>query len=66
VVEGDTTARRFVALFRSEGVARGVLGWNMPKQTRVHRQQVADALTLAALRGKRLSTGSPARTGRSA
>ncbi|MEU4385503.1 FAD-dependent oxidoreductase [Promicromonospora sp. NPDC023805] len=48
VVEGDPAARRFVALCRSGGVARGVLGWNMPKQTRVHRQQVADALALAA------------------
>jgi NADPH-dependent 2,4-dienoyl-CoA reductase/sulfur reductase-like enzyme len=48
VVEGDPAARRFVALCRSGGVARGVLGWNMPKQTRLHRQQVADALALAA------------------
>jgi NADPH-dependent 2,4-dienoyl-CoA reductase/sulfur reductase-like enzyme len=48
VVEGDPATRRFVALCRSGGVARGVLGWNMPKQTRLHRQQVADALTLAA------------------
>lgn len=47
VVEGDPAARRFVALCRSGGVARGVLGWNMPKQTRLHRQQVADALILA-------------------
>lgn len=45
VVEGDGAARRFVALFRKGGVPYGVLGWNMPKQTRVHRQQVADALT---------------------
>jgi sRNA-binding carbon storage regulator CsrA len=29
-------------------VARGVLGWNMPKQTRVHRKEVADALAMAA------------------
>ncbi|WP_419703035.1 NAD(P)/FAD-dependent oxidoreductase [Promicromonospora sp. NFX87] len=48
VVEGDPAARRFVALCRSDGIARAVLGWNMPKQTRLHRQQVADALTLAA------------------
>jgi hypothetical protein len=24
-----------------------VLGWNMPKQTRVHRKEVADALAMA-------------------
>jgi NADPH-dependent 2,4-dienoyl-CoA reductase/sulfur reductase-like enzyme len=47
VVEGDPASRRFVALCRSEGIARGVLGWNMPKQTRLHRQQVAEALALA-------------------
>lgn len=47
VVEGDPAARRFVALCRSGGVARAVVGWNMPKQTRVHRGQVADALALA-------------------
>ncbi|WP_129789011.1 NAD(P)/FAD-dependent oxidoreductase [Promicromonospora panici] len=47
VVEGDPAARRFVALCRTDGVARGVLGWNMPKQTRLHRQRVADALALA-------------------
>lgn len=44
VVEGDVTARRFVARYRSDGVVTGVLGWNMPKQARLRRQEIADAL----------------------
>ncbi|WP_433517946.1 NAD(P)/FAD-dependent oxidoreductase [Nonomuraea sp. CA-143628] len=44
VVEGERSARRFVALYRSEGRVTGVLGWNMPKQTRLRRQEVVDAL----------------------
>ncbi|MFD8001882.1 NAD(P)/FAD-dependent oxidoreductase [Streptomyces mirabilis] len=44
VVEGDVTARRFVARYRSEGVVTGVLGWNMPKQARLRRQEIVDAL----------------------
>ncbi|MFJ6572204.1 NAD(P)/FAD-dependent oxidoreductase [Streptomyces sp. NPDC091292] len=44
VVEGDLAARRFVALYRSGGRVTGVLGWNMPKQTRLRRQDVVDAL----------------------
>lgn len=49
VVEGDLTSRRFVALFRRDGVARGVLGWNMPRQTRIHRAEVAAALAATAV-----------------
>ncbi|MCX4767734.1 FAD-dependent oxidoreductase [Streptomyces sp. NBC_01275] len=44
VVEGDLSARRFVVRYRSEGRVTGVLGWNMPKQTRLRRQEVVDAL----------------------
>lgn len=44
VVEGDVAARRFVARYRSGGRVTGVLGWNMPKQTRLRRQEVVDAL----------------------
>ena len=44
VVEGDLTARRFVARYVSDGTVTGVLGWNMPKQTRLRRQEVVDAL----------------------
>ncbi|MEU6200738.1 FAD-dependent oxidoreductase [Streptomyces sp. NPDC047061] len=47
VVEGDLTARRFVARYRSEGRVTGVLGWNMPKQTRLRRQEIADAVATA-------------------
>ncbi|AXB47911.1 NAD(P)/FAD-dependent oxidoreductase [Amycolatopsis albispora] len=39
VVEGDPAGRRFVARYERHGKAVGVLGWNMPKQARLHRQQ---------------------------
>ncbi|MGW0872048.1 NAD(P)/FAD-dependent oxidoreductase [Streptomyces sp. NPDC002740] len=48
VVEGDLTARRFVARYRSEGRVTGVLGWNMPKQARMRRQEIADGLDAPA------------------
>ena len=41
VVEGDLAARRFVARYRSDGVVTGVLGWNMPKQSRLRRAEIA-------------------------
>ena len=44
VVEGDLAARRFVARYTQNGRTTGVLGWNMPKQTRLRRQDVVDAL----------------------
>ncbi|WP_327693394.1 NAD(P)/FAD-dependent oxidoreductase [Streptomyces sp. NBC_00459] len=44
VVEGDLAARRFVVRYRADGRVTGVLGWNMPKQTRLRRQEVVDAL----------------------
>ncbi|MET7475636.1 FAD-dependent oxidoreductase [Streptomyces sp. NPDC005648] len=47
VVEGELAARRFVARYRSEGRVTGVLGWNMPKQTRLRRQEIVDALAVA-------------------
>ncbi|MFI1357923.1 NAD(P)/FAD-dependent oxidoreductase [Streptomyces sp. NPDC020898] len=47
VVEGDLAARRFVARYRSEGRVTGVLGWNMPKQARLRRQEVVDAFRAA-------------------
>jgi NADPH-dependent 2,4-dienoyl-CoA reductase/sulfur reductase-like enzyme len=43
IVDGDITARRFVARYRSDGVVTGVLGWNMPKQARRRRQELVDA-----------------------
>jgi NADPH-dependent 2,4-dienoyl-CoA reductase/sulfur reductase-like enzyme len=44
MAEGDLESRRFVALYRHDGRVTGVLGWNMPKQTRLRRQEVVDAL----------------------
>ncbi|AWS48665.1 NAD(P)/FAD-dependent oxidoreductase [Streptosporangium sp. 'caverna'] len=44
VTDGDPASRRFVALYRHDGRVTGVLGWNMPKQTRLRRQEVIDAL----------------------
>ncbi|MER5267249.1 FAD-dependent oxidoreductase [Actinosynnema sp. NPDC002837] len=40
VVDGDVTARRFVALYEQAGEPVGVLGWNMPKQARRLRQSL--------------------------
>ncbi|MEU9310712.1 FAD-dependent oxidoreductase [Streptomyces sp. NPDC048256] len=48
LVEGDLTARRFVARYRSEGRVTGVLGWNMPKQARMRRQEIVDGLDAPA------------------
>ncbi|MGR6915670.1 NAD(P)/FAD-dependent oxidoreductase [[Actinomadura] parvosata] len=39
VVEGDPEQGRFAAVYREDGRVTGVLGWNMPKQARVLRQQ---------------------------
>ncbi|MFD9741412.1 NAD(P)/FAD-dependent oxidoreductase [Umezawaea sp. NPDC059074] len=44
VVEGDLAARRFVAVYRRDDRAVGVLGWNMPKQARQHRQRLLDPI----------------------
>jgi NADPH-dependent 2,4-dienoyl-CoA reductase/sulfur reductase-like enzyme len=43
IVEGDMAQGRFVALYRRNGTTTGVLGWRMPKQTRLRRQEVVDA-----------------------
>ncbi|MEV5904512.1 FAD-dependent oxidoreductase [Streptomyces sp. NPDC052127] len=44
VVEGELATRRFVARYRSAGRVTGVLGWNMPKQARLRRREIVDAL----------------------
>jgi hypothetical protein len=44
VVDGDPANRRFVARYERNGTVTGVLGWNMPKQARLRRQDVVDAL----------------------
>ncbi|GAA1310175.1 FAD-dependent oxidoreductase [Saccharothrix xinjiangensis] len=40
VVAGEPAARRFVVTHRRAGETVGVLGWNMPKQARQHRQEL--------------------------
>jgi NADPH-dependent 2,4-dienoyl-CoA reductase/sulfur reductase-like enzyme len=40
VVEGDVAERRFVTRYHRDGEVVGVLGWNMPKQARQHRQSI--------------------------
>lgn len=42
VVEGDPANAQFVALYGAKGRVTGVLGWNMVKQCRQHRQHVVD------------------------
>lgn len=49
IVEGDLSARRFVARYTRAGVVTGVLGWNMPKQVRQHRQDVAEAMDASSV-----------------
>ena len=49
VVDGAVADRRFVALYRRAGVVTGVLGWNMPKQTRLRRQELIDAAPIPAV-----------------
>ncbi|MEV0232107.1 FAD-dependent oxidoreductase [Nonomuraea sp. NPDC050786] len=39
IVEGGPEQRRFAAVYRQDGRITGVLGWNMPKQARLLRQQ---------------------------
>jgi NAD(P)H-nitrite reductase large subunit len=43
VVEGAVADRRFVARFVRDGVVSGILGWNMPKQARLRRQELGAA-----------------------
>jgi NAD(P)H-nitrite reductase large subunit len=46
IVEGDVREGRFVAEYRQGGRVTGVLGWNMPKQARLRRQEIAGAVVL--------------------
>jgi NAD(P)H-nitrite reductase large subunit len=47
IVEGDVGEGRFVAQYRQGGEVTGVLGWNMPKQARQRRQEIAGVPALA-------------------
>ncbi|MFQ6396192.1 NAD(P)/FAD-dependent oxidoreductase [Nocardia sp. KC 131] len=49
VVDGDLHTRRFVTRYRLDGRVTGVVGWNMPKQTRLRRQDIVDAQAQSAL-----------------
>ncbi|MET8764463.1 FAD-dependent oxidoreductase [Lentzea sp. NPDC004782] len=40
VVEGSVAEGRFVVRYHRDGELTGVLGWNMPKQARQHRQHI--------------------------
>ncbi|MGW0790065.1 NAD(P)/FAD-dependent oxidoreductase [Streptomyces sp. NPDC002911] len=40
VVDGDPTSGRFVVRYERDGKVTGVLGWNMPKQARLRRQEI--------------------------
>ncbi|TDD43981.1 NAD(P)/FAD-dependent oxidoreductase [Kribbella antibiotica] len=40
VAEGALDERRFVTHYRRDGRTVAVLGWNMPKQTRLHREHL--------------------------
>jgi len=44
IVDGDPEADRFVARYRINGRAVGIVGWNMPKQARMRRQEIVDAM----------------------
>jgi NADPH-dependent 2,4-dienoyl-CoA reductase/sulfur reductase-like enzyme len=44
IVEGDPREGRFVARYHQGGEVVGVLGWNMPKQARQHRQEIGGAV----------------------
>lgn len=48
VAEGDLSDRRFVAHAIQNGRGVGVVGWNMPKQTRLHRIRVLEGVGSAA------------------
>ncbi|MGY0064432.1 NAD(P)/FAD-dependent oxidoreductase [Streptomyces sp. LZ34] len=45
VVEGDPAEGRFVVRYDGPQGPLGVLGWNMPKQTRLHRASLVDHYT---------------------
>lgn len=47
IVDGDVAGGRFVARYRQFGEVTGVLGWNMPKQARQRRQEIAGVPALA-------------------
>ncbi|MFB9836860.1 oxidoreductase C-terminal domain-containing protein, partial [Actinoallomurus acaciae] len=59
VVDGDLAGRRFVARYSHAGRVTGVLGWNMPKQTRLRRQELLDTRADGAPRSVLTPTAVP-------
>ena len=49
VVDGDPADGRFVATYRHGGVVTGVLGWNMPKQARLRRQEIGHPVLVGGM-----------------
>jgi NADPH-dependent 2,4-dienoyl-CoA reductase/sulfur reductase-like enzyme len=49
IVDGDPARRQFVALYGSGGRVTGVVGWNMVKQARLHRQHVVEGTAWTAV-----------------
>lgn len=43
IVDGDPADGRFVARYSVDGHVTGIVGWKMPKQTRLRRQEIVDA-----------------------
>lgn len=45
IVDGDPADERFLALAYNDDRLVGVLGWGMPKQARLRRQQLVDQIS---------------------
>jgi len=58
VVEGDPVDNRFVVSYQSAGVVTAVLGWNMPKQARLHRQRLVEAAAAQQVSAEQTAAGS--------
>lgn len=46
VVDGDVEERRFVARYQVGDAVTAVVGWNMPKQSRMRRQEITTSATI--------------------
>ncbi|WP_067863088.1 NAD(P)/FAD-dependent oxidoreductase [Nocardia shimofusensis] len=58
VVEGDPADNRFVVRYETAGVVTAVLGWNMPKQARLHRQRLVEAAAARQASAAQTAAGS--------
>jgi NAD(P)H-nitrite reductase large subunit len=48
VLEGEVHERRFVGAYQQDGRTVAVLGWNMPKQARQHRQRLLEQVAVGS------------------